>query len=457
MFKKIEIWILYLTILFSILFAIGFGVLVRQEIEGVTKKGNIDISFLSKPAAYIARLPEQFLKSLTESDFIVNVSWMEDRTFYKQDGFKGTPNSEKSYLLLSKYEGGLKEGIVELVDLSNFEILHTWNPDIDAFNDLVKQVDEFYYLKRDRNDNRNILIHPKLTTDGGLLFQDDTPLRKIDACSNLVFQNAHDRFHHSIETDIEGHIWVPSHLYPVSLPIEKVGGDILDDAIVKLSPNGEVLFEKSVSQIFIDNGLEYLLFSVGGFGFKDDTIHLNDIQPVNSDGEFWKKGDVFLSLRHQSMVLLYRPSTNEIIWNGTGPFFLQHDVDILDDHRISIFNNNSKHFVDGDIVDGHNEVIIYDFKTKEYYSYLKDSLMENDVITTTQGRSEVLPNGDLFIEESNYGRTLYFNADGSLRWTHVNRADDGNVYKVGWSRILYTEEDIQTVNNFLINKGTCNE
>ena len=61
-----------------------------------------------------------------------------------------------------KYEGALKEGIVELVDLSNFEILHTWNPDIDVFNDLVEQVDEFEYLKRDRNDNRNILIHPKL-------------------------------------------------------------------------------------------------------------------------------------------------------------------------------------------------------------------------------------------------------------------------------------------------------
>ena len=35
-----------------------------------------------------------------------------------------------------------------------------------------------------------------------------------------------------------------------------------DDAIVKISPDGEILFEKSVSQIFIDNGLEYLLFSV---------------------------------------------------------------------------------------------------------------------------------------------------------------------------------------------------
>jgi len=27
--------------------------------------------------------------------------------------------------------------------------------------------------------------------------------------------------------------------------------------------------------------------------FQLDPIHLNDIQPVNFDGEFWKKGDVF--------------------------------------------------------------------------------------------------------------------------------------------------------------------
>ena len=59
----------------------------------------------------------------------------------------------------------------------------------------------------------------------------------------------------------------------------------------------------------------------------------------------------------------------------------------------------------------------------------------------------------------NIGRDheLYFNNDGSLRWTHVNRADDGNVYRVGWSRILYTKEDIQTVKNFLTNRGNCNE
>jgi hypothetical protein len=157
------------------------------------------------------------------------------------------------------------------------------------------------------------------------------------------------------------------------------------------------------------------------------------------------------------MVLLYRPSNNKIIWKGTGPFFHQHDVDILGNHKISIFNNNSKIFADGDVVDGNNEVIIYDFKTKEYSSYLKKSLVENDVRTIYQGSSQILLNDDLFIEETIYGRTLYFNSDGSLRWTHLNRADNGNVYRVGWSRILYTKEEIQMVNNFLTNNRTCNE
>jgi hypothetical protein len=451
MFKKIEIWILYLTLLLSILFAIGFGVLVRQELVGTIKAG-----WISKTALILAEIPVNIKK------IFVNDLLLEDRFPYL-DGFNGTPNSEESYILLSRYDGDLKEGVVELVDLTNFEILHTWNPDIDAFNKTVKQVDEFKYLKRDSNNIRHLLLHPLLLQDGGLLSANYAPLRKLDPCSNLIFENSRNRFHHSIETDIDGNIWLPSHLYPQSLPIEKVGRDILeeggffDDALVKLSPEGEILFEKSVSQIFIDNGLEYLLFSIGDRHFDVDPIHLNDIQPVNFDGEFWKKGDVFLSLRHQSMVLLYRPSTNEIIWKGTGASFHQHDVDILDNHRISIFNNNSKDFVDGDVVDGHNEVIVYNFKTNEYSSYLKDSLIEHDVRTITEGRSEILTNDDLFVEESNYSRTLYFNKDGSLRWTHVNRADNGNVYRVGWSRILYTEEDIQTVNNFLNNKGTCNE
>lgn len=445
MFKKIEIWILYLVLFLGIPFAIGFGFLVRQELLGVKKYG-----LVSKSALFLSEIPINLRR------IFLNPSQVKDRFPYL-NGFDGNPNSNESYMLLGRYDGDNNEGIVELVDLRNFKILHTWNPDIDKLNEPIKKVNEFKYLDIDSNDAREKLLHPKLTMDGGLLFN-TFPLRKIDACSNLIYQNAQDAFHHSIETDIDGNIWTSSVIYPQSLPAIKVGsesereGGYKDDAIVKLSPDGEITFEKSVSQIFIDNGLEYLLFAMGDY--ESDPIHLNDVQPVDFDGNFWKKGDVFLSLRHQSMVFLYRPSTNKIIWKSNN-FFHQHDVDILNEHTISVFDNNAKRFVGGDVVDGHNKVIIYNFKSGEYSSYMNDSLIKNDVKTMGQGRSEILPNGELFVEETDSGRILFFDKDGSLKWTYLNRADNGKTYSLSWSRILHNPKDRQNVKYFLQSKGKC--
>ena len=134
MFKKIEIWVLYLTILISVVFAIGFGVLVRQELVGSIKAG-----WVSKAALFLAEMPVNIKKVIRSPSVDLT---LEDR-FPAIDGFEGTPNSKESFLLLSRYDGDLQEGVVELVDLTNFEVIHTWNPDIDAFNDLVQPIDEF--------------------------------------------------------------------------------------------------------------------------------------------------------------------------------------------------------------------------------------------------------------------------------------------------------------------------
>lgn len=219
----------------------------------------------------------------------------------------------------------------------------------------------------------------------------------------------------------------------------------LDDGITKISPNGQIVYKKSVSEIFLENNLDYLLYSVGDMNFDLDPIHLNDIQPVLEDGPYWKQGDIFLSLRNQSMIMLFRPSTNKILWIGTGHFYHQHDIDILDDHRISIFNNNSKDFFNGDQVDGFNEVLIYDFNSKTYNKYLNSSLIENEVRTIKNGKSQILPNNDLIIEEFEAGRILYFNADGSLRWQYINSSSSNNIYTIGWSRIMYSKRDIDKV------------
>ena len=102
--------------------------------------------------------------------------------------------------------------------------------------------------------------------------------------------------------------------------------------------NSEFGFNKSVTEILIENNLGHRIFSQQNF--NPDPIQLNDVVPVQINGPFFKKGDLFLSLRHLSMVILYRPSNNKIVKVIEGGFNFQSDVDIIDDKTISIYNNN---------------------------------------------------------------------------------------------------------------------
>ena len=441
---KVELWVLCLVGVLSFVGLMGYGALVVHKILAPINKFPV----MSGVAYFIAEIPSNM------RDIIQGKSYkelqVEDR-FPNLTGFQGNPLKEEAYLLLSKYDGDTERSIVELVDLRSFEVKKTWRPDIDQINRLVDtSLPEFKNLHRDKYARRYSIRHPFLTEDGGLIFQNDSPLVKIDKNSQLVWQNQVDLFHHSAEQDHEGNLWVPSSIYPYQIDKKYVGSKhrYKDDAITKVSLDGEILFQKSITQLFIENNLQYMLFPVIDVISKDH-IHLNDIQPVLTDGPHWKRGDVFLSLRGLSMIILYRPSTNTIIWKGLGLSEAQHDVDILDDHRISIFNNNSYLAYNGRIIDGNNEIVIYDFNTDSYSKYFDESLKQYDVRTINQGLHQIFDNGDLFVEEQNYGRLLYFNKDASMQWQYVNRADNGNVYFVNWSRILYKPEDIKKVRKII--------
>merc|ERR1712093_251491 len=131
--------------------------------------------------------------------------------------------------------------------------------------------------------------------------------------------------------------------------------DFLDDSITKINTNGKILYNKSVTEILIENNIVPENFALKSYLSKvDDPIHLNDIEPALSDTEYWKKGDVFLSPRHQSAIIHYRPSTNKVINYITGPFAEQHDVDIISNSEISIFDNNN--FV---VDNEYSEIVIY--------------------------------------------------------------------------------------------------
>ena len=158
MFKKIEIWILYLVLLLGVPLSITFGVLVRQELVGQVKLGRI-----SKTALFFAEIPKNI------KQILILKTELKDSFPLLSGGFNGIPNSNTSYLLLSRHNGDIKEATVELVDLTNFKVLHTWNPDLDQFNKFVATNNEFKYLKRDQHEKSSIITHPFLFTNSNTL------------------------------------------------------------------------------------------------------------------------------------------------------------------------------------------------------------------------------------------------------------------------------------------------
>ena len=50
------------------------------------------------------------------------------------------------------------------------------------------------------------MMHPAITNTGHLIFKSASPLIKIDFCSNLVWINDENNYHHSTEIDDEEHL-----------------------------------------------------------------------------------------------------------------------------------------------------------------------------------------------------------------------------------------------------------
>ncbi len=132
-----------------------------------------------------------------------------------------------------------------------------------------------------------------------------------------------------------------------------------------------------------------------------------------------EKGDVFVSIRHQSVIFLFRPSTNEIVWLRQGPFSNQHDIEILNEKQISFFNNNTFYTINGNLVKNSNEILIYDFEKDIFIKKFDKELRALNVSTVTQGRAKITKEGMLFIEETDKGRLLGFSNSGKISWEYI--------------------------------------
>ena len=314
------------------------------------------------------------------------------------------------------YTGSYTPLVVEIIDLDRRRVVHAWKPVSGG------RLNRFHVLP-----------------DGSLLAGGRGVTFRMDACSNVVWERSLGA-HHAYERGVDGNFWSPWHVAPLTIP--HTTPDFVEDGFIRFSPAGEVLARVALSGALMRAGHRHLLYGVGARS-HGSPFHMNDVEPVLQDGPFWRRGDLFVSLRNSSVVLLYRPATDEVLWLQAGPWLQQHDVDVVSDSEISVYSNNAFRDEDRPIfgagVLGANEVYVHDFATGETRSPWREVMRRHDVRTGHRGGATLFADGSLMLEESVHGRILTLSPDGELVWSYVNRASDGVVYEIHASRWLDAE------------------
>ena len=327
----------------------------------------------------------------------------------------------EGHLLASGFFADSQSTEIRLIDLSSGETVKTWRPDAYEIND--RAIETWQVPKRFEPQS------PMPTEDGGLIFiYNQGPLVRVNACSEIVWL-ADGQQHHSIEIGLDGNLLVPS----VDSPLDPPYDELRNDTIARFDPKtGEMLDSISVAKLLLESGNDELVTLLRVlYPRYFDAIHLNDVEEAKSDGPFWQKGDWALSMRMISLVMIYRPSTGKIVWYGLGPWDKQHDPDFNSNGTFSVFSNHVVDFWPHVMDKGHSEVIVLGADQVPQYPYSK-VLAENSIGTLTQGKVDILANGDAFIEETDHGRLVRIGPD-KLVWA-FNNFDGKRAGVLNWSR-----------------------
>ncbi len=449
LFRGVPVWLVGLLVILGFVAMIAFGNIAIHAYKGGRRAGALGDAVLA-----MSNVPDLIERAQNGDRYLrIRLKRFDDRAGFS---FSYPPGSrpDAGYLLLSIYDGDLSRPVIALWDLNAQTMVHQWRPPIDEIiARSIRFTSNEVNLKRDRTEDRLTYRHPLLTADGDLILKMDSPLIRVDPCNEIVWINDRSLFHHATEMDAEGNFWVSSRIEPTKLRHVDVKS-FYDDAITKVSPDGEILFQRSVAEVFIKQGLAHYVY--GRDEYTGNPIHLNDNQPVDFDGPYWKKGDVFLSLRNNSIIALYRPAEDRIVWFKEGPWNHQHDVDVLDDHRISIFDNNASPGYPIDWIEGHSDVMIYDFATDTVTTPWADAFARLEIESETEGLQTIRANGELLVEEQNSGRFLSLDPDGNVQWEYINRAKkDGSLYRIIWSRFYEPETGARIVEAIREKSGSC--
>lgn len=417
----------FANVIIGLTFLVLFGWIVRESTKG---KQWIPHN-VSRSITFFTTLPERLIiaKEAVERLPLVYVPSPEN--------FEPVNTLDEDVNVLISYADANWKRTIAIKNLRTGEELKTWHIDRLA-------------------NPHNRIMHSLMLPDSSIIYSLNgvTGLIKIDKNSERLWKQDTIAHHHAINMGANGTFWANTYskdngehiYYGAKFSIDGREFPFIDNTITQFdAETGRILYHKSVTEILVENDLTHLLIKSDSPG---DPLHINDVQPVLTDSDHMKVGDVFISSRTSSWIMHYRPSTGEVIELIEGPFMSQHDVDIESDSTIIFFNNGGQ-TLKGERPDQHrlaNDLIVVDeqfsgiqryyLQTGVFERIEQEVFEENQIFSFTESLVDELPNGGYFIEEQN-SSVLWVVKDGEVLYKNILESQhEGHHHLANWGRLM---------------------
>jgi uncharacterized protein (UPF0248 family) len=298
------------------------------------------------------------------------------------------------------------KGEVYLINLEG-DIVHKWElpypPGLYGY--LLPNGNLFYNGKTPENPPR----FPKWSLfKGGVVLE-------VDPQGNILWEYKHPDHHHDARRLRNGNTIilaiekVPQSLVPQikgGVPNTEVDGkDIYADVIYEVTPQGEI--------VWTWHAYEHLDQETDIITAQDER---HEWSHGNTVGEL-ADGNIVLSFRNISTVVIVNRNTGEIIWKlGHDVLAQQHFPNELPNGNLLIFDNGAHRH---NTALNFSRVIEVNRQTKEIVWEYVDNPPHNFFSAYISG-AQRLSNGNTLITEGAYGRIFEVTTDGEIVWEFVN-------------------------------------
>jgi len=250
-------------------------------------------------------------------------------------------------------------------------------------------------------------------------------IAKIDNDSNPIWMHS-GKNHHDLQVAPDGTVitlgMTRRSRGPLSdrFPgIESPSG-LQDNYVVFLSSAGEVLDRISILEAFYHS--EYASYLAAILGRTVDVFHANSVDRIDAKvaavHPSFNEGDILVSLRNPSALILIDPETKRVTWMSVGQWKMQHQAMALENGNVLMLDNQGGNQIDPLRFD-RSRVIEYNPPTQRIvWEYPQSASVE--FFTHHLGYVQRLPNGNTLVTESTQGHILEVTRSSEVVWEYYS-------------------------------------